>query len=138
MNRWGDSGRSAGALLSAIVVLPSRVRARVPPVPRQCRRPSQSATARRMRISFSSTANMAAHCLPHNRYLTYFSFVKSEGKNQPAPISRKVSLFRFDLTDLSVFRDVAEAGSITGGAQRSRLALAAASTRIRNMEEALG
>ena len=45
---------------------------------------------------------------------------------------------RFDLTDLSLFRHVVEAGSITGGAQRSHLALAAASTRIRNMEEALG
>jgi DNA-binding transcriptional LysR family regulator len=31
-----------------------------------------------------------------------------------------------------------EAGSITGGAERAHLALAAASTRIRNMEEALG
>ena len=45
---------------------------------------------------------------------------------------------RFDLTDLNLFRAVVEAGSITGGAERSRLALAAASTRIRNMEEALG
>jgi DNA-binding transcriptional LysR family regulator len=45
---------------------------------------------------------------------------------------------RFDLTDLSLFRHVVEAGSITGGAARANLALAAASTRIRNMEEALG
>src|SRR6202163_3712208 len=45
---------------------------------------------------------------------------------------------RFDLADLSLFRHVAEAGSITGGAARANLALAAASTRIRNMEEALG
>jgi DNA-binding transcriptional LysR family regulator len=45
---------------------------------------------------------------------------------------------RFDLTDLSLFRHVAEAGSITGGAERAHLALAAASTRIRNMEETLG
>lgn len=45
---------------------------------------------------------------------------------------------RFDLADLSLFRDVVEAGSITRGAGRSNLALAAASTRIRNMEEALG
>jgi molybdate transport repressor ModE-like protein len=45
---------------------------------------------------------------------------------------------RFDLTDLSLFRHVAEAGSITRGAERANLALAAASTRIRNMEEALG
>jgi DNA-binding transcriptional LysR family regulator len=45
---------------------------------------------------------------------------------------------RFDLADLSLFRDVVEAGSITHGAERANLALAAASTRIRNMEQALG
>ena len=45
---------------------------------------------------------------------------------------------RFDLTDLSLFRHVVEAGTITHGAERANLALAAASTRIRNMEEALG
>lgn len=45
---------------------------------------------------------------------------------------------RFDLVDLKLFCEVADAGSITGGAERSALALAAASTRIRNMEQALG
>ncbi|THD61797.1 LysR substrate-binding domain-containing protein [Phenylobacterium sp.] len=45
---------------------------------------------------------------------------------------------RFDLTDLKLFCDVADAGSITAGAERSALALAAASTRIRGMEDALG
>lgn len=45
---------------------------------------------------------------------------------------------RFDLTDLRLYCDVVEAGSITAGAERSRLALAAASTRIRHMEAALG
>jgi DNA-binding transcriptional LysR family regulator len=45
---------------------------------------------------------------------------------------------RFDLADLNLFRHVVEAGSITGGAERANLALAAASTRVRNMEEALG
>jgi DNA-binding transcriptional LysR family regulator len=45
---------------------------------------------------------------------------------------------RFDLPDLSLFRHVIEAGSITHGAERANLALAAASTRIRNMEQALG
>jgi DNA-binding transcriptional LysR family regulator len=44
----------------------------------------------------------------------------------------------FDLADLSLFRHVIEAGSITHGAERAHLALAAASTRIRNMEDALG
>jgi molybdate transport repressor ModE-like protein len=45
---------------------------------------------------------------------------------------------RFDLADLSLFRHVVEAGSITHGAERAHLALASASTRIRNMEDALG
>jgi DNA-binding transcriptional LysR family regulator len=45
---------------------------------------------------------------------------------------------RFDLTDLRLFTNVVEAGSITAGAQRLNLAIAAASTRIRNMEAALG
>jgi DNA-binding transcriptional LysR family regulator len=45
---------------------------------------------------------------------------------------------RFDLTDLKLFCDVVDAGSITAGAERSALALGAASTRIRGMEEQLG
>jgi len=45
---------------------------------------------------------------------------------------------RFDLTDLSLFREVVEGGSITKGAERAHLALAAASTRIRSMEDAIG
>src|ERR671913_2200577 len=45
---------------------------------------------------------------------------------------------QFDLTDLNLFRHVVDAGSITRGAGRARLALAAASTRIRNMEKSLG
>jgi DNA-binding transcriptional LysR family regulator len=52
--------------------------------------------------------------------------------------SRRNGSMRFDLADLSLFRHVVEAGSITHGAERANLALAAASTRIRNMEEALG
>jgi DNA-binding transcriptional LysR family regulator len=45
---------------------------------------------------------------------------------------------RFDLTDLRLFCEVVDAGSITAGAERSALALAAASTRIRGMERSLG
>lgn len=45
---------------------------------------------------------------------------------------------RFDLIDLNLFRHTVEAGSITHGAERANLALPAASTRIRKMEEALG
>jgi len=45
---------------------------------------------------------------------------------------------RFDLTDLKLFVHVVEGGSITAGAERMHLAVAAASTRIRNMEIELG
>jgi DNA-binding transcriptional LysR family regulator len=45
---------------------------------------------------------------------------------------------RFDLTDLRLFRLVAETKSITRGAERTHLALASASARIRGMEEVLG
>ena len=44
----------------------------------------------------------------------------------------------FDFVDLNLFRHVIEAGSITHGAERAHLAVAAASTRIRRLEEALG
>jgi DNA-binding transcriptional LysR family regulator len=45
---------------------------------------------------------------------------------------------RFDLTDLRLFLHIAEAASITGGAERTNMALASASARIRGMETALG
>jgi DNA-binding transcriptional LysR family regulator len=45
---------------------------------------------------------------------------------------------RFDLVDLRLFLNVAEARSITHGAERSHLALASASARISGMEAALG
>jgi molybdate transport repressor ModE-like protein len=45
---------------------------------------------------------------------------------------------RFDISDLRLFLSVVEAGSITHGAERMHLAIAAASTRIRNMEAVLG
>jgi DNA-binding transcriptional LysR family regulator len=45
---------------------------------------------------------------------------------------------RFDLTDLRLYLHVVEAGSITRGAERMHLAVAAASTRIRDMEATLG
>ena len=45
---------------------------------------------------------------------------------------------RYDLTDLRLFLHVAEAASITHGARRSNMSLAAASERIRAMEADLG
>ncbi len=47
-------------------------------------------------------------------------------------------MMRFDLVDLGLFRHVVEAGSITHGAERAHLALAAASARVRAMEVSLG
>ncbi len=45
---------------------------------------------------------------------------------------------RLDLIDLSLFRHIAETGSITAGAAKANLALAAASARLRRMEDAVG
>src|ERR1700681_2423831 len=45
---------------------------------------------------------------------------------------------RFDLVDLQLFIAIAEARSITGGADRAHLALASASERIKGLEAALG
>ncbi|MFS2013427.1 LysR family transcriptional regulator [Azospirillum sp. CT11-132] len=45
---------------------------------------------------------------------------------------------RFDLTDLRLFLHIVETGSITAGAERSAMALASASARVRGMEDALG
>lgn len=45
---------------------------------------------------------------------------------------------RFDLTDLRLFLNVHEAGTITGGAESTHMTLASASERIRGMEDRLG
>lgn len=45
---------------------------------------------------------------------------------------------RFDLTDLRLFIEVADTGSITAGAARSHIATASASVRIRDLEDDLG
>jgi DNA-binding transcriptional LysR family regulator len=45
---------------------------------------------------------------------------------------------RFDWTDLQLFLHACEAGSLTGAAEQSHLTLAAASARIRGMEEQAG
>ena len=44
----------------------------------------------------------------------------------------------FDLTDLRLMVKVAEANSVTGGAQALYLSVPAASTRIKNLEESIG
>ncbi len=45
---------------------------------------------------------------------------------------------RFDLIDLRLFLNIVDTGSMTGGSQRSHLALASASARIRSMEASAG
>ena len=45
---------------------------------------------------------------------------------------------RFDLVDLNLFANIAEANSLTRRAERSYLSLPAASTRIKNLEELVG
>lgn len=45
---------------------------------------------------------------------------------------------RYDLVDLRLFASVAEAGNLTRGADRVGTSVGAASTRIKNLEEALG
>lgn len=45
---------------------------------------------------------------------------------------------RFDLTDLRLFLNIHEAGTITGGAEASHMTLASASERVRGMEDTLG
>ena len=45
---------------------------------------------------------------------------------------------RYDIVDLRLFIAIAEAGNLTRGAERSNLSVAAASLRIKNLEEALG
>jgi len=47
-------------------------------------------------------------------------------------------MLHLDLVDLRLFLHVVEAGSITGGAARSHLALPSASARIRGMERRAG
>src|ERR1044072_9085107 len=59
--------------------------------------------------------------------------------SQPSPSAKDwYTNMRVDLVDLSLFRHVVEAGSITHGAERAHLALAAASTRLRHMERPFG
>lgn len=45
---------------------------------------------------------------------------------------------RFDLTDLRLFVNIVDAGSITGGAGQTHMTLASASQRVLGMESDLG
>lgn len=73
----------------------------------------------------------SAGCLRANRPSRYTGVIAPEAIRPACPV-------RFDLTDLRLCVLVADAGSITGGAERAHLTLASASARIRGLEEALG
>jgi DNA-binding transcriptional LysR family regulator len=66
----------------------------------------------------------------HNVEVTEPAFGHGEGL--------RIVMMRFDLVDLQLFIAVADSRSITRGADRSHLALASASARIKGLEEALG
>ncbi|AHV94661.1 LysR substrate-binding domain protein [Bordetella holmesii 04P3421] len=55
---------------------------------------------------------------------------------KPTPLTEPA--MHFDLTDLHLFLNICEAGSITAGAKASHLALPSASARLRGMEASLG
>src|ERR1700759_2208569 len=61
-------------------------------------------------------------------------------RSQPSGLAKAqgIGTMRFDLVDLQLFIAVADSRSITGGADRSHLALASASARIKGLEDALG
>src|SRR5258708_39707369 len=129
--RCGDNGRSTGALVSAIPglqLLLDKVRAGRKCIARCVRRKLWAAPA-----SFAS-GEYAAVPARAQSVIGVTCIRETRRKANGAPKRH----MRFDLPDLSLFRHVVEAGTITGGAARANLALAAASTRIRNMEEALG
>lgn len=51
---------------------------------------------------------------------------------------KPLASLRYDLVDLRLFAGVAEAGNLTRGADRMGISVGAASTRVKNLEEALG
>src|SRR5918995_1256068 len=138
MPRCGDSGRALGALAWAMGV-------RTPAVGGILGRQGDRCTARdgsgrRGRLARSGRPSTRR---PRPSPATNTWFIA-------APLAMRICLtssspdakaevgMHFDLTDLGLFRHVVEAGSITKGAERAHLALAAASTRIRNLERSLG
>ena len=63
---------------------------------------------------------------------------RAYGKTEGTPSRRATVTFRFDLTDLRLFLNAVESGSITAGAEATQLGLAADSARVLAMEDTLG
>jgi len=59
-------------------------------------------------------------------------------QGRPEAYRATLASMRFDLTDLRLFLNVVEDGSLTAGAARSHMTLASASERVRGMEATLG
>ena len=60
------------------------------------------------------------------------------GLKQPGIVEGGFVLTHFDFADLRLFIHIAQENSLTRGAERVHMSLPAASTRIKNLEEALG
>ena len=61
-----------------------------------------------------------------------------KGRRSGRPVRKQMSIPHYDLVDLRLFINIAEAGNLTRGANRSNLSLGSVSLRIKNLEEALG
>jgi DNA-binding transcriptional LysR family regulator len=68
-------------------------------------------------------------------HASFFAIAHSVDSSVPPAT---MASMRLDLTNLQLFLHIRDAGSITGGAQRSHMTLASASERIRSLEAALG
>lgn len=67
-----------------------------------------------------------------------FACIETKGQKRRRLVRKQMSIPHYDLVDLRLFINIAEAGNLTRGANRSNLSLGAASLRIKNFEEALG
>ena len=78
---------------------------------------------------------MAAHPAPPSSSTALDNGSSSSAAAAERPVRVRM---HFDLVDLRLFVNIAEANSLTGGAERSFLSLPAASTRIKHLEEMVG
>lgn len=63
---------------------------------------------------------------------------REEASGKRSRDARTYSATHFDLVDLRLMVRIAEANSLTGGAEASHISLPAASTRIKNLEQSIG
>ena len=87
-----------------------------------------------VRLSHRTAATPLRHALGPITIRAMRAIPRSTRSETPPP----AAVMRFDTVDLKLFTHIAEANSLTRGAERSHLSLAAASTRIKNLEEHVG